>query len=230
MKHVKTERLFLILSLLMIVVASGIYFTFARNYMGKPLSNVNQKQTSQVKKTNYLSKAIEAVRLAEEKPSSESIDTAQKLLDKVKKSETKLSLQDRLDKLKKNLSIEKEALKKLEEAEKNPSAETKEAAQKAIDKVKDEKKKADYQSRLDAITLPEETAETAETEAQTDTATVTPDAGATYTEQAPAEAYVPQAPAVEPTTPPAASDPGTAIPSTPSDNAGGSTDGGATTN
>lgn len=222
MKQVKTERLFLILSLLMIVVASGIYFTFARNYMGKPLANASQTETTHVKKTNYLSKAIEGVRLAEEKPSTESIDSAQKLLDKVKKSETKLSLQDRLDKLKKNLAIEKEALKKLEEAEKNPSAETKEAAQKAIDKVTDEKKKADYQSRLDAITLPEETAEA---EAQTDAATVTPDAGATYTEQAPAESYVPQAPAVEPTTPPVASDPGTATPSTPSD-----TDGGTTTN
>lgn len=226
MKQVKTERLFLILSLLMIVVASGIYFTFARNYMGKPLANASQTETTHVKKTNYLSKAIEAVRLAEEKPSTESIDSAQILLDKVKKTETKLSLQDRLDKLKKNLTIEKEALKKLEEAEKNPSAETKEAAQKAIDKIKDEKKKADYQSRLDAITLPEDTAATAESEAQA----VNPDAGATYSEQAPAETYVPQAPAVDTTTPPAASEPAPATPSAPSESTGGTTDTGAATN
>ncbi|EGJ26973.1 GA-like domain-containing protein [Streptococcus porcinus] len=216
MKQAKTERLFLILSLLTLIIGGTIYVAFAHNYNGKPLDSHNQGAGKIVKKTNYLSKAIEAVNLAESNPSLARVKTAQKLVNKLKKSETKSGLQEKLDRLIELVSSE-EATKAVEEAEKNPTLETVETAQAAINQVDSKAKKAELQNRLDAVTTANQIRSNSES-------TVTPgvnpnnqETNSAYLGQTPAESYVPQAPLGDQATPPQAN-------TSPNTNSGAATD------
>ncbi|VTS42305.1 lipoprotein [Streptococcus porcinus] len=192
MKQEKTERLFLILSLLTLIIGGTIYVAFAHNYNGKPLDSHTQKAGKVVKKANYLSKAIEAVNLAESSPSLARIETAQKLVNKLKKSETKSGLQEKLDRLSKVVSSEEEAIKAVEEAEKNPTLETVETAQTAINQVNNQAKKTELQNRLDAVTTANQIRSSSESTVTPGVSPNNQEANSTYLGQTPAESYVPQ--------------------------------------
>ncbi|VTS20914.1 fibrinogen-binding protein [Streptococcus pseudoporcinus] len=204
MKQAKTERLFLILSLLTLIIGATIYVAFAHNYGSKPLNSSKQNTGKVVKKANYLSKAIEAVNLAESSPSMANIETAQKLVNKLKKSETKSGLQEKLDRLKKIVSSEEKATKAVEEAEKNPTLETVETAQTAINQVSNKSKKAELQNRLDTITTTNQIGSGSESTMTPGVSPSNQEANSAYLGQNPAESYVPQAPLNDQTTSPQA--------------------------
>lgn len=225
MKPSNTEKLFLILSLLTLILAGSFYLFFARNHIGNALT---QKETQTVQKSNMLSKAIDALEKAEKKPSLEAIEKAEKAINQLKKTDTKLRLQERLNQLKKAFSIEKEAIKALEEAEKNPSLETKDKAKEAIDKIGNLTKKNELLNRLGAIVISDQAPESNSTSSEAASDTTISDANTGNAEQAtiyespvaPAESYVPQAPAqsvgepVQPATP-STPTPSPEAPSTP---------------
>ncbi|KHD45490.1 hypothetical protein ACVRZD_04915 [Streptococcus hongkongensis] len=194
MKQAKTERLFLVLSIITVIIAGGIYFIFGD--MGDVKSNDNTTQSVQsvVTKNNPLTEAIDLVAEAEKNPSQEAIDQAQKMLDQAKDTSTKKRLQKKLDQVKSNLESYNEAKKAVEDTKNTPTTDNKALAQAAIDKVVLEDKKAELQSQLDAIVIIDQPV--------TNSTTTIPASGTVDYGQAPAENYYPQAPAtIEPTQP-----------------------------
>lgn len=199
MKQEKTERLFLVLSVITLILAGGIYFIFGD--MANVNSNENAVQPTHkvVSKNNNLSEAVDLIANAEKNPSKDAIEKAQKKLDKLKNTDTKKQLQKKLDQIKSDFETYEKAQKAVEETKNNPTTENKDLAQAAIDKVNDEKKKADLQSQLDAIVIIDTTVIESDSNPSVPATDTTVDAG-----QAPAESYIPQAPAsapIVPTTP-----------------------------
>lgn len=156
MKPSNTERFFLILSLFTLILATSFYLFFARNHIGSALS---QNTRHNLQQNNHLSKAIEALELAEKQVSAKSIDKAQAALDQLKKTDTKLRLQERLNQLKRTLHWETEALKLLEEAKHSPSPEAKEKASQAIEKIKNANQKSQLLKDLNDIVIAEHRSE-----------------------------------------------------------------------
>lgn len=195
MKKERSERLFLVLSVITLVIAGGIYVVFGDMANVKSVENAGQPSHKVVSKKNSLSESIELVASAEKNPSKDAIEKAQKKLDELKNSDTKKQLQKKLDQIKKRFETYEKAKKAVVEAQSNPTTENKDLAQAAIDKVTDEKKKSELQAQLDAIVITDETV------IEPDPNATVPETGAVDAGQAPAESYVPQEQAPAPIVP-----------------------------
>ena len=112
-----------------------------------------------------LAEATKAVEEAEADTTDETVKKAQDLVDELPDSEEKQGLQDRIDELNRKLAEEKElkqledeAIKAVEKAQKDPTKENIEEAQRRIDLLPDESLiKAGLQERLDKLTPIEKT-------------------------------------------------------------------------
>ncbi|MGT2935231.1 GA-like domain-containing protein [Streptococcus castoreus] len=148
MQKSQKEALYLILSILIITIASGSYLIFG---------NLPQKQmTGQYQKTNLLRDAVKAVRSAENLTTVSATNKAQHAINQLKGSQKKQKLQKRLDVVKAQLEQEEAATQAVKSAEETPDQSLKDLAQKAVNELSNKGKKAALQARLDAIFIAKE--------------------------------------------------------------------------
>ncbi|MEX2783839.1 peptidase [Streptococcus sp. H49] len=146
MKNNKSEVIYLILSIITIALAGGIYLVFGNN------SSTNQANfTSQDTKVTAEKKAEKLVSRLEDKQTQEDLEAAQKAVDKVEEEKTKASLQKRIEAVETELSAQEGAEKAVAAAEANQTLENLHAAQDAVNIVSNPERKAALQKRIEAV-------------------------------------------------------------------------------
>ncbi|GAY70069.1 UNVERIFIED_CONTAM: hypothetical protein KB573_07175 [Streptococcus canis] len=147
MQKKQKEALLLMLSLLSITIAGGVYLIF-----GSTPQQANAP-TKQEKRLNVLKQADLAVQAAEKLATVAATNQAQHAIDRLKDSSKKQALQERLEFVKARLEQEEAAARAVKSAEDAPSQALKDLAQKAVNDLSNIGKKAALQARLDAILL-----------------------------------------------------------------------------
>ncbi|MGG6832695.1 UNVERIFIED_CONTAM: hypothetical protein KB574_07835 [Streptococcus canis] len=158
MQKKQKEALLLMLSLLSITIAGGVYLIF-----GSTPQQANAP-TKQEKRLNVLKQADLAVQAAEKLATVAATNQAQHTIDRLKDSSKKQALQERLEFVKARLEQEEAAARAVKSAEDAPSQALKDLAQKAVNDLSNIGKKAvndlsnigkkaALQARLDAILL-----------------------------------------------------------------------------
>ncbi len=188
------EKLFLILSVLMLVIGVGIYATFSH---AADITTQNVLTPTSSTDENDYTDAENAIEEAKKTPSKDLIDKAQKEIDKLSDSEKKSKLQAALTAISETFSKESEAETAVETAELNPYQEYVTKAQESVDKLKAGDKKTKLQNRIDAIVIADTTFNSS-TEPDVEESAVPTEEPVVPAEesisQAPATTYIPQEP------------------------------------
>ncbi|EHI68911.1 GA-like domain-containing protein [Streptococcus ictaluri] len=145
MEKSKKETLFLLLSILTLTLAGGVYLIFGN---APKLSTVAANPSQLAKQLTKIQALLDQ---ADIDPNPDLLLKIQNAINSLKKSEDKEPLQARLDAIKANLNQEQVALTAIELAEATLNQDLKDQAQKAINAVSREAQKAAMQARLDAV-------------------------------------------------------------------------------
>ncbi|MGT2743967.1 hypothetical protein ACVRW4_01230 [Streptococcus phocae subsp. phocae] len=153
MQNKPKESLYLALCLLVITIAGGGYLMFGSFNQPQKNTPTNHKQQLALQQAKQLLKE------AEENPSPETIKKAQESINAIRNTRTQKTFNKRLSAIQSELSRETVATDAVKATQTSPSQGLKETAQKIIDGVKNQKKKAELQALLDAILINPENAE-----------------------------------------------------------------------
>lgn len=154
MKTSKSEIVYLILSILTLIFAAGIYFLFGDT--SKPATNnikTVQNATSDSSKgeDEHITKAKAAIAKLEAAPNQENLVMATTALALVEDQAVVDELQAKLDSLASEVTSQTEAEEAVKVAEEDQTSENVANATAAIEKVSNTTKKAELQSRIDAV-------------------------------------------------------------------------------
>ncbi|CAM2895371.1 lipoprotein [Streptococcus acidominimus] len=149
----KSEILFLSLSMILLLALGGIYFIYGRSSQessATPVPKVSQSSSSS-EKNKQEQEAEKAVKALEDDPTENHLKAAQEAVDKLPDSKVKSQLQERITKIKTELDNQTAAETAVATAETSLVMSDIDAAQEAINKLKDGDKKTELQNRLDLL-------------------------------------------------------------------------------
>ncbi|MEQ9809632.1 hypothetical protein [Streptococcus jiangjianxini] len=148
----KSETLFMLLSVLLLIVIGGIYMLANKSTQEQSPSQVTRTSQSSSSETIKNQEAAEkAVKALEDKPNDDHLKKAKEALAKLPKGDLKDKLQKRIDAVEAVLKQEKATEKAVKQARETLSATDIDLAQTEIDKLKDSDKKTALQKQLDDI-------------------------------------------------------------------------------
>ncbi|MFC3931802.1 hypothetical protein ACVR0S_06220 [Streptococcus dentapri] len=147
MKIKKSEALYFLLSIILLVLILGLYMygkSAGRVKSGNAEVAPTYLSTSSSSSSEGSSDSLEAdLKDLEENPSQEGIASVQTAINQVSDQETKNSYQERLNIVNAKLAVS--------EAENDKTAASVQNAQEAIDKVETQSKKEELQAQLDSV-------------------------------------------------------------------------------
>lgn len=149
----KSEILFLSLSIILLLALGGIYFIYGRSSQESsvtPVPKVSQSSSSS-EKNKQEQEAEKTVKALEDDPTEDHLKVAQEAVDKLPDSKVKSQLQERITKIKTELDNQTAAETAVVTAETSLVMSDIDAAQEAINKLKDGDKKTELQNRLDLL-------------------------------------------------------------------------------
>ncbi|MGT2832674.1 hypothetical protein [Streptococcus halotolerans] len=201
----KSETLFMLLSVLLLIVIGGVYILANKSTQEQSSSQVTKtSQSSSSEAIKNQEAAEKAVKTLEDKPNDDHLKKAKEALAKLPKGDLKDKLQKRIDAVEAVLKQEKTAEKAVKQASETLSATDIDAAQTEIDKLKDGDKKTDLQKQLDDIrqrlnaelpTEPAPSSEELDTETETEDNDNANQSGAVEAPQSRPNIYTPVTPA-----------------------------------
>ncbi|MGT2926817.1 hypothetical protein [Streptococcus cuniculipharyngis] len=147
----KNELLYFVLTILFIVFAAFIYFTFGRKTASVQPSNLTAQVVARQEAEKKLQTAKASVTNAEVNPNDSSLALAQEAVEQIEDDSKKNELRARLDAVAAEITNQTAATTAVETAEASLSTEDIKAAQEALNQVGNEAKKTELMNRLTAI-------------------------------------------------------------------------------
>lgn len=146
----KSETLFLLLSILLLIFGGGIYLISAKTRQNTaPATSTTQTLSSE--EQNQRDVAEKAVKALENNPSDETLQKAKELTEQLPSSTFKSGLQKRISTTEATLTQIKAAETAIQTAEASLTTADVDAAQKEVDKLKDSETKTNLQKRIDTL-------------------------------------------------------------------------------
>ncbi len=153
MKNSKSEVTYLILSIILIAFAAGIYLLFGNNYASTSSSQTTTtvSSSSSASEEDLEANAESLLAEAQANPTSEAVTNAQAAINKLSDETKKTDLQSQLDTVSAEVTNESNAETAVATAESEQTSANVATAQAAIDVLTNETVKDQLQARLDAV-------------------------------------------------------------------------------
>ena len=154
MKNSRSEVTYLILSIILIAFAAGIYLIFGNtstNTSASQTTTATSASSSTTSEEELETKAKSLLAEAQANPSSETVNNVQAAINQISDDAKKTDLQSQLDAISTEITNEDNAKNAVATAETQQTSANVTTAQAAIDVLTNETIKSELQSRLDAV-------------------------------------------------------------------------------